>query len=139
MNNELCFLIENKTLHLNKVLVAFNEFPIFFICTDDLGDYYIALCIDIEDSQYYIVKCPLRSLHQMLTGKIEMRVPFTSADYFWYVKAGKSVEEDQVVQREIKHLNLDDLPYPNAYYKTITTEDIEYVSQITKQIGTEGI
>lgn len=130
MDKEVCFFINGNTLFLDKVLVAFNDTPIFFVCYDDDNNYYIALCTDIEELEYIIVKCSLQSLYQMLVKKIEMREPFVTASHFWYVKAGTSVENDEVQYLEREHMDLGVLPYPNAFYETRNEKDREYVEKI---------
>ena len=35
MSRELCFRIMEKELYLEKILVDYNEIPIFYLCTDD--------------------------------------------------------------------------------------------------------
>lgn len=130
MDKEVCFFINGNTLFLDKVLVSFNDTPIFFVCCDSSNNYYIVLCTDVEDLEYIIVKSSLHSLYQMLSKKIEMRVLFTKACHFWSVKAGDSWESDEVQYLEGKQMDQDDLPYPNAYYEARKKEDIAYVEQI---------
>lgn len=130
MDKEVCFFISGNTLFLDKVLVAFNDTPIFFVCCDNDKNYYIALCTNIEELEYIIVKCSLQLLYQMLVRKIEMREPFVTASHFWNVKAGTSVENDEVQYLERERMDLEVLPYPNAFYETKNKADSEYVEKI---------
>ena len=130
MDKEICFLINNNPLFLDKVLVSFNDIPIFFVCCDSSNNYYIVLCTDVEDLEYIIIESSLHSLYQMLSKKVEMRRPFTKASHFWSVKAGDSMESDEMQHIEGKQMDQNNLPYPNAFYEARTKEDIAYVKQI---------
>lgn len=130
MNKEVCFFINGNTLFLDKVLVSFNDTPIFFVCCDNSNDYYIVLCTNVEDLEYIIIKSSLHALYQMLSKKIEMRALFTNASHFWNVKAGDTWESDEVQYLERGQMVTDDLPYPNAYYEARKREDTVYVEQI---------
>lgn len=130
MDKEICFFINNNTLFLDKVLVSFNDIPIFFVCCDSSNDYYIVLCTNVENLEYIIVKSSLHALYQMLSKKIEMRALFTDASHFWNVKAGDTWESDEVQYLEREQMVTADLPYPNAYYEARKTEDTAYVEQI---------
>lgn len=133
MNKELCFYLDSKMLFLDKVLVSFNDTPIFFVCCDANQTYYIALCVDIDALEYIIVECSLRALLDMLSGKIEMRSPFTSTESFWHVNAGSSVYDDVTEKLPITALDDSELPLSNAYYEIITDSDKEYVDRIRSE------
>ena len=130
MNKEICFFIDGNALFLDKVLVSFNDAPIFFVCCDDSQNYYIALCINMETLEYIIVQCSLQMLYQMLVKKIEMREPFVAANHFWKVTAGASVEEDEVCCLQKASMDLSVLPYQHAFYDAKNKEDVDYVEQI---------
>lgn len=130
MDKEVCFFINGNTLFLDKVLVSFNDTPIFFVCCDSDKKYYIVLCTNMEDLEYIVVSCSPQLLYQMLSKKVEMRKPFISANNFWNIKAGETVENDEVQYLESDKLDLDDLPYPNAFYEARKKDDIEYVERI---------
>ena len=130
MDKQICFLINDESLFLDKVLVAFNDTPIFFVCCDNNSCYYLALCTDIENLEYIVVKASLEMIYRVLTQKIEMREPFTAASCFWEVKAGTSIQEDEVRLLDGKNIDLEVLPYPGAVYETINKSDEAYVEQI---------
>lgn len=129
MNKELCFCLDGKELFLDKVLVAFNDTPIFFVCRA-VNQYYIALCIDIDELEYIIVDCQLRMLFDMLSGKIEMRSLFTSVETYWHVIAGNTIYEDVTTKHLIDSLEMDYLPLPGAYYEATAASDREYADRI---------
>lgn len=130
MNKEICFFVNGNALFLDKVLVSFNDAPIFFVCCDDSQNYYIALCTNMESLEYIIVQCSLQMLYQMLVKKIEMREPFVAANHFWKVMAGASVEEDEVCYLQSASMDLSALPYQQAFYDAKNKEDIDYIEQI---------
>lgn len=138
MDKELCFFINDDALFLDKVLVAFNDTPIFFVCCDSESDYYLVLCTNIEDLEYIIVKTSLQMIYRILTQKAEMRAPFAEADHFWYVKAGVSPHEDEVEHLEREQMDLDVLPYPKAMYETISADDLAYVDKIKSSYFSES-
>ena len=49
MNKELCFILDNKNIYLDHILVDYEYVPIFFLCKDDECQYYLALFTDIEN------------------------------------------------------------------------------------------
>lgn len=130
MDKEVCFFINGNTLFLDKVLVSFNDTPIFFVCCDNSNNYYIVLCTDVEDLEYIIAESSLHSLYQMLSKKVEMRALFTEASHFWRIKAGDTWESDEVQYLDREQMVTSDLPYPNAYYEARKKEDVEYVEQV---------
>jgi hypothetical protein len=130
MDKELCFFINGNALFLDKVLVAFNDTPIFFICCDNDNNYYIALCTDLDVLEYIVVKSSLQMLYKLLTQKVEMRAPFVQADYYWDVKAGESVYEDEVECLSIENMDMDVLPYATAVYETINEDDVVFVDKV---------
>ena len=55
MNKELCFILENKNVYLDHILVDYEYVPIFLLCKDDECQYYLALCTNIENGEYIVV------------------------------------------------------------------------------------
>ena len=48
MNKELCFILENKNVYLDHILVDYEYVPIFLLCKDDECQYYLELFTNIE-------------------------------------------------------------------------------------------
>ena len=48
MNKELCFILENKNVYLDHILVDYEYVPIFLLCKDDECQYYLALCTNVN-------------------------------------------------------------------------------------------
>ena len=65
MNKELCFILENKNVYLDHILVDYEYVPIFLLCKDDECQYYLALCTNIENGEYIVVKISLLSVYNM--------------------------------------------------------------------------
>ena len=61
MNKELCFILENKNVYLDHILVDYEYVPIFLLCKDDECQYYLALCTNIENGEYCNEGCNLKS------------------------------------------------------------------------------
>lgn len=125
MSNQLCFVIEHNRLFMDKGLVYYNEAPIFFVCFDSDGKYYLALCSDLDDLEYIVVEISKKTLCEMLTQKITMRQALLSNRTFWSIKAADEVDDDIVERKDISEINCDGLPLENAYYQTIN-DDSDY-------------
>lgn len=130
---QLCFLIEKKELYLEQVLVEYNDIPIFFVCKN-LKNYYIALCTDVDESKYIVVRTSLRDMVQMLNGKIAMRDVITSQKFFWEILAGEDMEEDIVEKKDITLIDESELPDEGALYKVVTDEMQEYLEKISNEL-----
>ncbi len=134
MNKELCFYINTTALFLDRVLVSFNETPIFFVCCDDDRRYYIVLCTDIENLEYIIVKQSISNIYKMLTQKIDMRTLFTDTDEYWNVKAMQDVADDEVFCCSISSLDQEVLPYAGEVYEAMHEDDYAYIDKISNLV-----
>ena len=76
MKKELCFVIDSVKVYLEQVLVDYIDVPIFFLCKGN-EQYYLALCIDIDELEYIVVKPSLLEVYYLLHGK----TPFLRLDY----------------------------------------------------------
>ena len=72
MDKELCFNIENINLYLEQTLVDYLDIPIFFLCRGE-KQYYAALCTNIDELSYIVVKLSLMDVYNLLHGSIPMR------------------------------------------------------------------
>ena len=100
MNKELCFVIEKKKLYLEKILVEYNDIPIFYLCRND-DEYYLVLCSNIDEEKYIIVKPARMEVLDMLNGKLSMRDIILRQESFWKVVAGEDISMDSVEMRPI--------------------------------------
>ena len=133
MTNQLCFIIENKKLFLDKVLVSFNETPIFFVCRDEERNLYLVLCSDIEELNYIVVKQSLTTIWRMLTKKTSMRAALLDCECFWHVASGVSIEEDRVELLKKSQMDNSILPFEEALFEAIKKEDKQYVDKMTSE------
>lgn len=131
MNKQLCFKIDNNELYLDKVLVCFNNTPIFFICCDKNKDYYLALCSDLEELEYIIVKQNIKNIWKMLTQRISMRSAMLDCDSFWLIKSSNTIDNDSVEVLPIEKMDYEILPIEDAVYEKISEEDSLYIDKIT--------
>lgn len=138
MNEQVFFVIDRKELVLDKVLVEFNEAPIFFVCKFE-QTYYISSCVDIENERYLVAKVGLSNLSKMLHGKITMRSLILQAHQFWDISVGEDVSTDIVIEKNVESILLSELPYEGAYL-TLATKDLkEYAEKIDSILYGEGI
>lgn len=137
MEEQVFFIINGNVLTLDKVLVEFNEAPIFFVCTQN-DKYYISSCTDIEKEKYIVTEVSLSNLSRMLHGKITMRDLILQADCYWDITVGEDVEKDIVLEKEIRTISLEDLPYEGAYLEVTTKELVKYVEWIDSLLYDNG-
>lgn len=138
MNKQLCFIIENNKLYLEKILVSFNDTPIFFICIDDKNNRYLVLCSDLDKLEYIVEKQSLKNLWHMLTQKVTMRAALLKCTHFWQIESGNSIAEDTVEKKGVNEIDFSVLPVENALYEKITVEDSAYVEQVTSEYFKES-
>lgn len=124
-----CFTINGNELYLVLNLVDFNGIPLYFICKDNTGQYYIYLCYDIDYEKYIIVKTDIDRIYKLLTQNITMRDIITMESEFLDVSI--LGEEDICSLKDMKNINLDILPDKNSYFN-ITNEHFleEFLNEI---------
>ena len=115
MEATLCFNIEGIELYLEQVLVDYNDIPIFFLCTGE-REQYLALCYDLDELNYIIVKVSLEDVYNLLHSKITMRNIILKQKFYWNVLSGEEITLDKVVKHSISELDLSILPCEGAYF-----------------------
>lgn len=133
MNKELCFILENKNVYLDHILVDYEYVPIFLLCKDDECQYYLALCTNIENGEYIVVKISLLSVYNLLHGNIAMRDVILNQKMFWKVVSGDEIKNDIINQYPINHINDQDLPEKDVKFKILQKHIKEYVQKFDKE------
>ena len=100
MMEQVFFIIDGKELILDKVLVEFDETPVFFVCKNE-KDYFIGLNIDLDEERYILTRISLRGLSKMLHGRITMRELMLHSDKYWEIIAGEEPGEDIIYEKEL--------------------------------------
>ena len=136
MDKELCFIIEGKELYLEKVLVSFQEVPIFFLCKDN-KDYYIALCADVDKLNYVVTGLSIKDVFDLLHGIIPMRNAITQQEAYWYIESQEDIKSDTVEKRQMYTLDITILPQVNAYFEILTPDMEKYVQQFDDLFSSE--
>ena len=136
MNKELCFIIEGKELYLEKVLVSFQEVPIFFLCKNN-KDYYIALCVDVDKLNYVVTRLSIKDVFDLLHGIIPMRNAITQQEAYWYIESQEDIKSDTVEKRQMYTLGITILPQVNAYFEILTPDMEKYVQQFDDLFSSE--
>lgn len=136
MNKELCFIIEVKELYLEKVLVSFQEVPIFFLCKNS-KDYYIALCVDVDKLNYVVTRLSIKDVFDLLHGIIPMRNAITQQEAYWYIESQEDIKSDTVEKRQMYTLDITILPQVNAYFEILTPDMEKYVQQFDDLFSSE--
>lgn len=132
MNKELCFHIENENLYLEQVLVDYMNIPIFFLCKGEY-QYFIILCIDVDELNYIVTKVSLRDIYNLLHGKIPMRDIILKQKEYWEVLSGEEIALDTVIQHSINELETSLLPEENAYFEILTREMEVFVQKFDNE------
>ena len=130
MDKELCFKINSKELTLVEVLVDYNGIPVFFICKDETGGYYVALCTDIDNDKYIVVKTTIGKIYNLLTKKMTMREIITSESEYWDISAMDDIDSDICTNKNISEVDLEILPYEKSYFNLVTKNHEEFLEII---------
>ena len=93
MMEQTFFIVDGQELILDKVLVEFDETPVFFVCKNN-NICFIALNVDLEEERYILTRVSINGLSKMLHGKITMRELILQADRYWEVMVGEDVGKD---------------------------------------------
>lgn len=62
-----------------------------------------------------------------------MRQALLSNRTFWSIKAADEVDDDIVECEDISEINCDVLPFEDAYYQTISSDDSDYIERIKSE------
>lgn len=126
---EKCFTINGNDLYLILNLVDFNGIPLYFICKDNTGQYYICLCYDIDYEKYIITKTDVDRIYKLFTQNITMRDVITLETEYWDVTI---LGENEIYSlKNMKDINFDILPDKNSYF-IITNE--HFLEEFLKEI-----
>ena len=134
--NELCFYIDGEEIYLDKVLVDYEHIPVFFVCSST-DSYYIALCTDIEQLSYILVKVSRADLYGMLQGQIAIRDAILKQTHYYEIESGNDVASDVVIHKSISDITKSLLPDEDAFFEPLTDELREYV-EVLKVVTFEG-
>ncbi len=72
MKKIVCFAVNGEELILEKVLVDYQNIPIYFLCRSERS-YYIALCTDVEEPKYIVARVSMTDIYNLLHGQLQMR------------------------------------------------------------------
>lgn len=132
MDKELCFSIENTDLYLEQVLVDYMNVPIFFLCKGE-AQYYLALCTDVDELSYIVVKLSSLDVYNLLHGNISMRDVILKQREYWDIVSGDETYLDEVTKKHIEEVDLDTLPEKEACYKALTKQVMLYVQKFDRE------
>lgn len=131
MDSVLSFIIEDKNLYLEQVLVEYDGIPIYFLCKDE-NSYYLALCIDTNHFAYYVSKMTILQVYDILYGHVDMKEPFVSNGNIWEIISDNDIKYDKVTKISARNVNKDVLPYTNAKYKILDENVKKYAEQLSR-------
>lgn len=137
MEKELCFIIEEDKLFLEKVLVDYLDVPIFFLCKSKKS-YYIVLCIDMEELDYIVERLSVGEVYKLFHGEIAMRDVFLLHERFWKVSSGENVTLDRVERCTKEQLDVNVLPESGAEFRILTSDMEKYVKSFDSMFFQQG-
>jgi hypothetical protein len=132
MNKELSFKIENIDLYLEQTLVDYMDIPIFFLCKGE-EQYYLALCTDIDELNYIVVKLSLSDAYNLLHGKTPMRDVILKQNEYWDIISGDEICLDVVTKKSIDEMETALLPEDTACFKILTKQMELYVQKFDRE------
>lgn len=121
------FIIDEKHLTPKQVLF-FYEIPVLFVCNNDIGEFFLAYCADIDELQYSIAKVEKQSLIQMLDNEISMDSLFKKASKKW--NANVILFDQACTAESIECFEEDNLPKKGAIYGSLDPEVEKFLHQI---------
>lgn len=133
---ELCFIIENKKLYLEHVLVDYMDIPIFFLCKGE-EQYYIALCTDIEELHYIVTKLSLMDVYDLLHGEKAMRDIILKQKEFWKIYSEENIASDKVIKCDMNTMDQTLLPEADAKFEVLTKDMEQYVKKFDQKLWSE--
>ena len=117
---------------MEQILVDYLDIPIFFLCSGD-KQYYIALCTDIEDLKYIVVKLSSVDVYNLLHGEIPMRDIILKQSEYWDIVSGEDIGSDIVIKKKMDEIENTLLPEEKAYFKILTKEMQAYVERFDSE------
>lgn len=132
MNRELCFIIENKDIYLEQVLVDYMDIPIFFLCKND-KQHYLALCTNITTLNYIVTMLPLYDVFNLIHGNISMREIILKQKEYWEIASGEEIQYDIVIKKKMESIELSDLPEENACFQVLTSQMESFVQEFDRE------
>lgn len=131
MNKTLCFIIESTKIYLEKVLVDYMGVPIFFLCRNS-KQYYLALCTNIDELQYFVTKITPQQIFDLLNGSIAMREVILQQPEYWEIISNENPENDIVYKHPMEDIDRDLLPQENTVYEILTPDIKEYAKKFDR-------
>lgn len=133
MDKELCFNIENINLYLEQTLVDYLDIPIFFLCSGE-KQYYAALCTNIDELGYIVVKLSLMDVYNLLHGSIPMRDVILNQNEYWDIVLGEEITSDTVIKKNISKIETALLPEAGVCFKVLTEQMQLFVKKFDEEI-----
>ena len=122
MEKTLCFIIDQKNIYLDKVLVELN-FPLLFVCKDENAQYYMAMCIDAYHLIYLVAHCKASDISDVILGNITIRHLWESMDQCWKISTDDEMKNDRVEMICTDEIKDSELPEKGETY-IVESDDI---------------
>lgn len=123
------FIINNKKLYTEKILVEF-QIPLLFTCKDEDNNKYIVECFDEDKMEYIISDTTNKDILDMLNKRCTMYELMKRGSKHWICYAGQNLDLDKI--EEVNEFTDDQLPVKDAYYEYPSKGVLEYMKELEK-------
>jgi len=130
---ENMFEIDGCSLFLEKVLVEYENLPIFSVC-HNANRRYLSLCADIDNETYIVVNSSDEIISKILHGKITMREAILLQSDFWYITVDDHTSKDIVEKRSTNDIDLSVLPVEESYFQVVTPDLEDYMREVDSRL-----
>ncbi len=134
MDQELCFCLNGVDLWREHLLVTYNHVPIYFLCKDQDGAFYIALNCDIDQDDYIVAKVSPQDVLDLLEGTLSMAGIILKQSHFWAISAGDNPEDDHCEERSMHLIPHEDLPDADGYLWKDDPDNLAYRKKLELEL-----
>ncbi len=111
----LCYVIKNKELWLEKILVE-QDYPLLYICRDDDEQRHLAMYVDDEIGEYFVAKSDDKKLRDMISGRIPIVDIFkNSSEIYTVMSVDNDARHDICHKLQFEDIFKEDLPAEDVY------------------------
>jgi hypothetical protein len=109
--------------------------PILFAYQNEENNYYLVFLIDFFEGLNLVVLISAQNLIQLLSGEIKLREPIEMAQTVYYVKDGRYITDDIVIEMTLSEVPEEYLPAKDSYLETYLIENSEeYIQKLKRML-----
>ncbi len=109
--------------------------PILFAYQNEENNYYLVFLIDFFEGLNLVVLISAQNLIQLLSGEIKLREHIEMAQTVYYVKDGRYITDDIVIEMTLSEVPEEYLPAKDSYLETYLIENSEeYIQKLKRML-----